>query len=96
VREVIEETIRRLSEKELNPSQLERIKKRLLGQKKIAGQTLTSQSQEAGLFQLYGLGFDYEETLNKEIADLRPTQIMEFARKYFDPEKKVTVILSPE
>jgi len=96
VREVMEEIINQLKKQAISPTELEKVRARVLGSKKISRQTLSSQAQEAGLSQLYGLGYDFDLKTEEKIKKIKPADLQNFAQKYFPPEKKIVVIVSPE
>ena len=95
VREVMEKVIGQLKKQAISPAELEKVRARVLGSEKISRQTLSSQAQEAGLSQLYGLGYDFASKLEEKIKKVKPTDLQNFAQKYFPPEKKIVVIISP-
>ncbi|MFH2068582.1 MAG: DUF167 family protein [Candidatus Omnitrophota bacterium] len=95
VREVIEEVIDQLKKQAISPAELERVRARVLGGEKIGRQTLSSQAQEAGLSQLYGLGYDFPAQLAERTMKVTPAGLQNFAQRYFPPEKKVVVVISP-
>jgi len=95
VREVMEEVISQLKKQAISPAELEKVRARFLGSEKISRQTLSSQAQEAGLSQLYGLGYDFDSKMEERIRKVKPADLQMFAQKYFPPEKKIVVIVSP-
>ncbi|MBU2495205.1 MAG: insulinase family protein [Candidatus Omnitrophica bacterium] len=95
VREVMEEVISQLKKQAISPAELERVRARVLGSEKISRQTLFSQAQEAGLSQLYGLGYDFASKLEEKTKKVNPADLQKFAQKYFPPERKIVVIISP-
>jgi zinc protease len=95
VREVMEEVIDQLKRQAISPAELEKVRARFLGNEKINRQTLSSQAQEAGLSQLYGLGYDFDSKMEEKIKKIQPADLQNFAEKYFPPEKKIIVIVSP-
>jgi len=96
VREVIEEVIDQLKKQTISPAELEKVRIKVLGEEKIGRQTLSSQAQEAGLSQLYGLGYDFDSKMEERTKKVKPADLQNFAQKYFPPEKKIVVIVSPE
>ncbi|MCX5642089.1 MAG: DUF167 family protein [Candidatus Omnitrophica bacterium] len=95
VQKVIEEVMAQLKKEAVSPKELEKVRARVLGEEKISRQTLSSQAQEAGLSQLYGLGYDFNSTLEERTKKVKPVDLQMFAQKYFSPEKQVVVIISP-
>ena len=95
VREVMEEVIDQLKKQAISPAELEKVRIRVLGEEKISRQTLSSQAQEAGLSQLYGLGYDFDSKMEERTKKVKPADLQNFAQKYFPPEKKTVVIVSP-
>lgn len=95
VREVIEKVIDQLKKQAVSPTELEKVRARVLGEEKIGRQTLSSQAQEAGLSQLYGLGYDFDSKMEERIKKVNPADLQNFAQKYFPPGKKIVVIISP-
>jgi zinc protease len=95
VREVMEEVIGQLKKQAISQTELEKVRTRVLGEEKIGRQTISSQAQEAGLSQLYGLGYDFASKLDEKVMKVTPADLQKFAQKYFPTEKEVVVIISP-
>ncbi len=95
VQAVVEEVIGQLKKQAVIPSELEKVRTRVLGNEKIGRQTLAGQAQEAGLSQLYGLGYDFDLKMEERIKKVKPADLQNFAQKYFPPEKKRVVVISP-
>ena len=96
VQEAVEEVIGQLKKQAISPSELEKVRARVLGSEKIGRQTLASQAQEAGLSQLYGLGYDFSLKLEEKTKKVQPADLQNFAQKYFPPGKKVVVVINPD
>ena len=74
---------------------MEKVRAGVLGSAKISRQTLSSQAQETGLSQLYGLGYDFTLKMEERTKKVKSADLQNFAQKYFPPGKKVVVVISP-
>jgi zinc protease len=83
VRAALLDEIGRLASKGLTSDELARARKKLIGQQRIANQSNESFGYMAALDELYGLGFDHHERLEREIESITAADIQRVAAKYF-------------
>lgn len=95
VRRTLFEEISRLAISPLAEEELRNAKEGLLGDRRMARQSQrTIASQMAG-DELYGLGFDYSEKLERRLAAVTAAEIQQVARELLDPQRCVVVVGLP-
>lgn len=88
--------INRLATEGLSKIELDRAKKKLLGQMQIANQSNDSFGYATALDELYGLGFDYYKKLEREIEAITLEDVKRVAVKYFQKQPYVLATVRPE
>ncbi len=83
VRAALLDEIGKLADAGLTTDELIRAKKKLIGQQRIANQSNDSFGYMAALDELYGLGFDHYQKLEREIEVITVEEIQRVAAKYF-------------
>lgn len=95
VRTALLDEIRKLATEGLSETELARAKKKLLGQQQITNQSNEQFGYVAGLDELYGLGFDHHERLEKEIEAVTMADVKRVAAKYFLEQPCVIATVRP-
>jgi zinc protease len=90
-----EEIVSSLISTSLSEEILEEAKAKVVGGFRIGRQTLSSKALDAGLSELYGLGYNYSDLLEKKVLSLTSDDVKRFAQKAFAESGKVTVIVAP-
>ncbi len=85
-----------LREKGLNAEELARAKAKLIGQKKIARQDLGGLAQTVALDELYGLGYENNDTEDSKYESITIEQTKQVAQKYLKADVLVVSIVAPE
>jgi len=89
------EEINKLAAEGLTNEELARAKKKLLGQQQIANQSNDSFGYMAALDELYGLGFAYYKTLERDVEAVALEDVKRVAAKYFQKQPYVLAIVRP-
>ncbi len=87
--------IHKLATEGLTPVELERAKKKLIGQQEIANQSNDAFGYHCALDELYGLGFDYYKQLEHSVNAVTLEEIKKVAAKYFRDQPYVLAIVQP-
>jgi zinc protease len=87
--------IRKLSNEGLTAVELQRAKKKLIGQQEIANQSNDAFGYQSALDELYGLGFDYYKQLEHNVNAVRLEDTKKVAAKYFRDQPYVLATVSP-
>jgi zinc protease len=95
VKAALLEEIGKLAAEGLTPEELQRAKKKLLGQQQIANQSNDSLGYLAALDELYGLGFNHYKTLEQEIEAVTLADVKRVAAKYFEAQPYVLATVRP-
>jgi zinc protease len=95
VKTALLEEINKLAAEGLTEKELVRAKKKLLGQQQIANQSNDSFGYAAALDELYGLGFDYYKTLERDVEAVTLDDVKRAAAKYFQKQPYVLAIVRP-
>lgn len=96
VRAALTEEIAHLAAHGLTEEELRRARKKLLGKQAIAHQSNASLAYSAALDELYGLGFLYHQKLAAEVEAITHAEVRAVARKYFDGQPSVSVVVRPQ
>ena len=88
--------ISRLASEGLAKDELDRAKKKLLGQMQIANQSNDSFGYSTALDELYGLGFAYYQTLEREVEAVSLEDVKRVAAKYFQEQPYVLATVRPD
>jgi zinc protease len=87
--------IHKLANEGLTPVELERAKKKLIGQQEIANQSNDAFGYHCALDELYGLGFDYYKQLEHDVNAVTLEDIKTVAAKYFRDQSYVLATVRP-
>ena len=95
VKKALLEEIRKLAADGLTADELARAKKKLLGQQQIANQSNDSLGYITALDELYGLGFDHFQALEREIEAVTLEDVKRVTAKYFQAQPYVLATVRP-
>ncbi|MEP6937983.1 MAG: pitrilysin family protein [Chthoniobacterales bacterium] len=95
VRAELLDEIRQLAADGLTEEELTRAKKKLIGQQQISNQSNDAFGYMAALDELYGLGFAYYQTLEREIEAVTVSEAKRVAAKYFRDQPCVLATVRP-
>ncbi|MEO5722286.1 MAG: pitrilysin family protein [Chthoniobacterales bacterium] len=95
VKTALLEEISKLATEGLTELELQRAKKKLLGQQQITNQSNDSFGYITGLDELYGLGFDHYRELEREIEAVTVADVKRVADKYFQQQPCVIATVKP-
>src|SRR5215470_4910133 len=87
--------IHKLATEGLTPEELQRAKKKLIGQQEIANQSNDAFGYHCALDELYGLGFNYYKQLEHDVNAVTLDDIKKVAAKYFRDEPYVLATVRP-
>ncbi len=87
--------ISKLAANGLTNDELVRAKKKLIGQQRIANQSNDSFGYMAALDELYGLGFDHYQELEREVNKVTVEDIRRVAAKYFQQPYVIATVQPP-
>jgi zinc protease len=87
--------IHKLATEGLTAVELERAKKKLIGQQEIANQSNDAFGYHCALDELYGLGFDYYKRLEHDVNAVTLDDIKKVAAKYFRDQPYVLATVQP-
>src|SRR5437588_3961998 len=95
VRTELLDEIHNLANDGLTPEELQRAKKKLIGQQEIANQSNDAFGYHCALDELYGLGFDFYKRLEHDVNAVTPEHIKLVAAKYFRDQPYVLATVRP-
>jgi zinc protease len=95
VREEMLREIRRVMEETVQPRELQRAKKTLLGSYLIARQTNESRARDLAVKELFGLGLDYDQRFREGIEAVTAEDVRNFARRYLSLDRYAVAIAGP-
>ena len=95
VKTALLDEINKLATEGLTEQELNRAKKKLIGQHEIAMQSNDSFGYQCALDELYGLGFDYYKNLERDVNAVTLDQIKQVAAKYFRDQPYVLATVRP-
>jgi len=95
VKTALLDEIHKLANDGLTPVELERAKKKLIGQQEIANQSNDAFGYHCALDELYGLGFNYYKQLERDVNGVTLEQIKQVAAKYFRDQPYVLATVRP-
>ena len=95
VKAALLDEIRKLATEGLTELELQRAKKKLIGQQQITNQSNDSFGYVTGLDELYGLGFDHYRRLETEIEAITVADVKRIADKYFQQQPCVIATVKP-
>jgi zinc protease len=87
--------IHKLATEGLTPEELQRAKKKLIGQQEIANQSNDAFGYHCALDELYGLGFNYYKQLENQVNAVTLDDIKRVAAKYFRDQPYVLATVRP-
>jgi zinc protease len=87
--------IHKLANEGLTAVELQRAKKKLIGQQEIANQSNDAFGYHCALDELYGLGFDYYKRLEHDVNAVTLDDIKKVATKYFRDQPYVLATVQP-
>jgi zinc protease len=87
--------IDKLAKEGLTPVELQRAKKKLIGQQEIANQSNDAFGYHCALDELYGLGFDFYNQLEHAVNAVTLEDIKKVAAKYFRDQPYVLATVQP-
>src|SRR5213082_157025 len=87
--------IHKLANEGLTQVELERAKKKLIGQQEIANQSNDAFGYHCALDELYGLGFDYYKQLEHDVNTVTLEDTKQVAAKYFRDQPYVLATVRP-
>ena len=95
VRTELLDEIHNLANDGLTPEELQRAKKKLIGQQEIANQSNDAFGYHCGLDELYGLGFNYYKQLEYHVNAVTLDDVKKVAAKYFRDQPYVLATVRP-
>src|SRR5437868_942307 len=95
VKTALLDEIHKLANDGLTPVELERAKKKLIGQQEIANQSNDAFGYHCALDELYGLGFDFYKRLEHDVNAVTLDQTKQVAAKYFRDQPYVLATVRP-
>lgn len=96
VEKALNEEIERLKTEGFRDEELVPIKRSWHGSHLNRLQTVSAQARIHTLDELYDFGWNHSAVLPQRVDQITTQDIIEISRKYFQEDRKVTVILSPE
>jgi len=95
VKTALLDEIGKLASDGLSSEELARAKKKLIGQQEIANQSNDSFGYQCALDELYGLGFNYYKSLQRNVDAVTLDDIKRVAAKYFRDQPYVLATVRP-
>src|SRR5207237_9758335 len=95
VRTELLDEIHNLANDGLTPEELQRAKKKLIGQQEIANQSIDAFGYHCALDELYGLGFDYYKQLEHDVNTVTLEDTKQVAARYFRDQPYVLATVRP-
>jgi zinc protease len=95
VKTALLDEISKLASDGLTSEELARAKKKLIGQQEIANQSNDSFGYQCALDELYGLGFNYYKSLQRNVDGVTLDDIKRVAAKYFRDQPYVLATVRP-
>ncbi len=95
VKAALLEEIGKLASGGLTSEELERAKKKLIGQQQIANQSNDAFGYMTALDELYGLGFNHYKTLEQDVNAVTLDEVKRVAGKYFRDQPYVLATVRP-
>jgi zinc protease len=95
VKTALLDEISKLASDGLTSEELARAKKKLIGQQEIANQSNDSFGYQCALDELYGLGFNYYKSLQRNVDAVTLDDIKRVAAKYFRDQPYVLATVRP-
>jgi zinc protease len=95
VKTALLDEIGKLARDGLTSEELARAKKKLIGQQEIANQSNDSFGYQCALDELYGLGFNYYKSLQRNVDAVTLDDIKRVSAKYFRDQPYVLATVRP-
>jgi zinc protease len=95
VKAALLDEIHKLATEGITQEELLRSKKKLIGQQEIANQSNDVFGYQSALDEIYGLGFDYYKSLERDVEKVTLDDIKQVAAKYFRDQPYVLAIVRP-
>jgi zinc protease len=95
VKTALLDEIGKLARDGLTSEELARAKKKLIGQQEIANQSNDSFGYQCALDELYGLGFNYYKSLQRNVDAVALDDIKRVSAKYFRDQPYVLATVRP-
>jgi zinc protease len=95
VKAALLEEIGKLAGEGLTNEELMRAKKKLIGQQQIANQSNSTFGLQCALDELYGLGFNFHKSLERDVEKVTMDDIKRVAGKYFREQPYVLATVRP-
>jgi zinc protease len=95
VKAALLEEIGKLASEGLTSEELQRAKKKLIGQQQIANQSNEAFGYMAALDEIYGLGFNHYKELEKNVNAVTIEDVKRIAKKYFQDQPYVLATVRP-
>jgi zinc protease len=90
------EEIRNIAAMGLTEEELVRARAKLISQDQLASQNPAQILASAGLDELVGLGYDFEQRRQERIAKITLAEVNQAAKTYFSKDDYVFAVVSPE
>ncbi len=87
------EILEDVSKNGLTKEEIERGKKRLLGEAKVSLQSNIAKAEDMSVNQVLGLGWDYYKKFEKQVNKVSEEDIKELLKKYFSKDRSFLLIL---
>ncbi len=87
--------INRLKNEPITPTELQRIKTQIIAQKTFEQDSIFGQAMELGLLETIGLSWKTAQSYTEAIMAVKPEQIQQVARRYFQASRMTTAELIP-
>ena len=91
----LKKEIERIRSEAVSEAELVRGVTNLVGNYQISLQSSSARAENKGLNTLYGLGADYDREYVKRVKAVSAKEVLEAARKFFDPAKSVSIKIMP-
>jgi zinc protease len=92
--EIIDGHMERIATEPVGEEELEKAKQLCVIMRQTSRQTNSSQASDAGIAELYGLGYDYTQDYARKIKAVTSDQVLAVAQKYL--KNPVTVLRRPQ
>lgn len=95
VKAALLEEVEKLAAAGLTDDELNRAKKKLIGQQQISNQSNDTFGYMSALDELYGVGFDHYKSLEREVNAVSAEEVRRVAAKYFNNQPYVIATVRP-
>lgn len=87
--------IKKLQEKPVSPEELQRVKTQIIAQKTFEKDSIFGQAMELGLLETIGIGWQHKDDYINKLNRIKPEQIQQAARQYFQENAMTVAELIP-